>query len=133
MAGLDHKRTFKIRPGFRLAVAAFAWLNIMVMPCTVFAAAATTEKDDLTANVQVECHGDHGIADSTESECRCDPLSSTSGERFKSERAHIVVATVPSPAPVHAIAVVPSTDRARPPPGIESDLPVYLSTQRLRI
>ena len=129
MPGPDHtaKRTY--RPGLLLQVAVAAWMSIMVMPCAVLAADASS----LMEATPVDCHGAHVDGHSADAECCCDPLAITGGEAPKSQRVNFVVALLPVPSYLPVMALWHSVDQLHPPPQSETRTLVYLSTQRLRI
>ena len=133
MPGLDRNMTRKTRPGLLLNVAVVAWLSIMIMPCAVFAIGSPIDVTGPSAAVQVDCHGAHEVAETSEPECCCDPLAITGGEAPKSQRADVVVAALAAVPPIFTVAHITSSERVHPPPQSDSHQPVYLATQRLRI
>ena len=133
MSGLDRNMTRKTRPGLLLNVAAVAWLSIMIIPCTVFAIGSPTGVAEISAVVQVDCHGAHEADRPSESECGCDPLAIAGSEAPKTQRVDvfaIVLATLP---PMPTVAHFTSSERVHPPPQSDARQPVYLTTLRLRI
>lgn len=133
MPGPDRNLTGKTRPGLLLNVAVVAWLSIMVMPCAVFAIGSPIEVTEAPVAVQVDCHGTHEVAGTSEPECCFDSLAITGGEVPKSQRVDVVAAVLAAPLPMPTVAHFTSSERIRPPPQSDAHQPVYLTTQRLRI
>ena len=81
-----------------------------------------------------DCHGAQSESTPNEStSCCCDPLTVSSGEAPKTQRAELTAAiTMDDPLPL-ALTLSVAIDRAQPPPPTRLGPPVYLVTQRLRI
>jgi len=125
--------TRKTGPGLLLNVAVVAWLGIMVMPCTAFAAGLPIEVTETASVVQVDCHGAHEVAEISDPECCCDLLAVTGGDAPKSQRVDVVAAVLAAPPLILTVEHITSNKRAHRPPQSDSRQPVYLTTQRFRI
>jgi len=117
-----------------LNVAVVAWLSMVVMPCAVLAAGPIAEEAVVPEVAAPDCHGAQSESTSNaSSNCCCDPLTVSSGEAPKTQRAELSAAiNMDDPLPLTlTLSVV--IDRAKPPPPTRVGPPVYLVTQRFRI
>lgn len=133
MLGLNRNMTRKTRSGLLLNVAVIAWLSMMVMPCAAIAIGSPIDVTGTSVAIQVDCHGAHEVAGTSEPECCCDPLAITGGEAPKSQRVDVVVAVLADLPRMLTVAHITSSERVHPPPQSDSHQPVYLTTQRIRI
>ena len=116
-----------------LSVAILAWLGVLVMPCTMFASVAIVDTSAEVGRSHDNCHESLPSAATVSDECFCDYPGIISGEAPKAEKVPAVVAIASVRTDFEPFLAPGKVDMRHGPPPIELSLPVYLSTQRLRI
>lgn len=117
-----------------LNVAVVAWLSMVVMPCAVLAAGPVSAEAVVSEAVAPDCHGAQSESTSNaSSSCCCDPLTVSSGEAPKTQRAELAAAITMDDPLLLTLALSAVIDRAQPPPPTDVGPPIYLVTQRFRI
>jgi len=128
------KIKYRCIPAAMPGVIAFALFGIVTISCSVPSVAAATANIELTERISADrCSAATQAQNTASTDCCCTQPALVKGDRPQPAKVAILTRLTADPALLHPVLVIlANSDQARRSSG-EFSLPVYLTTQRLRI